>query len=304
MKLNKTRQQMYLKGEVGIINDGTVDRLLDITGFKFNGNYKYYTHQHQGHQAKFNEIKYYNISWFYEEDMPKWVKVVKADSFKWYKDKIGEVFEVINEGKFALGDAYYAIKKEGLAIYKSDCTPCDAPNEVSNELPKMVKYMGTEYDVVCKQDPYYRLSCGVVKQDDCTPINETNNELPKVGEWWECVENVSIDGSKIFTSGKKYKCEDEGYLTNNNKKRTLIAGCNDYRSHFIKSTQPTPTSYKLNIDIPEWVLKAGDEIEVGRLPRSIMEYIATPIYATPYTLSNGQVIILSDEDIENIKKLG
>ena len=233
-KLNKSRQKMYLDGEVGIINDGTVEQLREVTGIPhYDGTSKTYREGAYG-------VQYHPISWFYENE---------------------------------------------------------------TELPKMVKYMGTEYDVVCKQDPYYRLSCGVVKQDDCTPINETNNELPKVGEWWECVENVSIDGSKIFTSGKKYKCEDEGYLTNNNKKRTLIAGCNDYRSHFIKSTQPTPTSYKLNIDIPEWVLKSGDDIEPGRLPRSIMEYIATPIYTQPYTLSNGQVIILTDEDIVNIKKM-
>ena len=217
---------------------------------------------------------------------------------------VEQLREVTNDRDYMGSFTYY---------HKNRIFPSDAPldnvqyqpiewfYENETELPKVVKYMGTEYDVVCKQDPYYRLSCGVVKQDDCTPINETNNELPKVGEWWECVENVSIDGSKIFTSGKKYKCEDEGYLTNNNKKRTLIAGCNDYRSHFIKSTQPTPTSYKLNIDIPEWVLKSGNEIEVGRLPRSIMEYIATPCIT--FTLENGTEIELTTNDIDKIKKL-
>lgn len=271
MKLNKEKQKMYLNGEVGIINDGTVERLLDITGFKFNGNYKYYTHQHQGHQAKFNEIKYYNISWFYEEDMPKWVKVVKADSFKWYKDKIGEVFEVINEGKFALGDAYYAIKKEGLAIYKSDCTPCDAPNEVSNELPKM-------------------------------------------GEWWECLKKYCN-----FNKGVKYECHQEGTLTIEDGRKFNISDVK-IMDNFRKVTQlneveRTPSAYKLNIDIPEWKLKvcdvstskglAGYDFPNGNyILESMLKHIATPIYATHYTLSNGQEIILTDEDIENIKKLG
>lgn len=68
-------------------------------------------------------------------------------------------------------------------------------------------------------------------------------------------------------------------------------------------TPPTPTSYKLNIDIPEWKLKAGDEIEVGRLPRSIMEYIATPIYTQPFTLENGTEIELTNNDIDKIKKM-
>ena len=66
-------------------------------------------------------------------------------------------------------------------------------------------------------------------------------------------------------------------------------------------TTPTPTSYKLNIDIPEWVLKAGDEIESGRLPRSIMEYIATPCIT--FTLENGTEIELTNNDIDKIKKM-
>ena len=31
MKLNKTRQQMYLDGKVGLINDGTVEQLREVT---------------------------------------------------------------------------------------------------------------------------------------------------------------------------------------------------------------------------------------------------------------------------------
>ena len=197
MKLNKQRQQMYLDGKVGLINDGTVEQLREVTDDRdYMGKFTYY-HKNRifPSDAPLDNVQYHPIEWFYE--------------------------------------------------------------------------------------------------------NET--ELPKVGEWWECVEDVSIDGSKIFTSGKKYKCEDEGYLTNNNKKRTLIVGCIDYRSHFIKCTQPTPSSYKLNIDIPEWVLKAGDDIESGRLPRSIMEYIATPCIT--FTLENGTEIEITTNDIDKIKKM-
>ena len=191
MQLNKTRQKLYLDGKVGLINDGTVEQLREVTNDKhLKGILKQYDVLFE-----YKDIEYHPISWFYE--------------------------------------------------------------------------------------------------------NET--ELPKVGEWWECVENVSIDGSKIFTSGKKYKCEDEGYLTNNNKKRTLIAGFNDYRSHFTKSTPPTPTSYKLNIDIPEWVLKAGDAVVSNTLPTSILNHIATPCIT--FTLENGTEIELTTNDIDKIKKM-
>ena len=279
MKLNKTRQKLYLDGKVGLINDNNdVEQLREVTNDRdYMGSFTYY-HKNRifPSDAPLDNVQYHPIAWFYENEteLPKRVRVDKANE-GWYDTEIGNVFNVISEddGKYFVE---HPLNTEYLKhfIHKSDCTPI-----------------------------YILQSGNVATEYDCTPITETNNELPKVGEWWECVENVSIDGSKIFTSGKKYKCEDEGYLTNNNKKRTLIAGCNDYRSHFIKSTQPTPTSYKLNIDIPEWVLKAGDEIEVGRLPRSIMEYIATPIYTQPFTLENGTEIELTTNDIDKIKKM-
>lgn len=65
--------------------------------------------------------------------------------------------------------------------------------------------------------------------------------------------------------------------------------------------ETTPTSYKLNIDIPEWLLKVGDKIESGRLPRSIIEHIATP--CTTFTLENGTQIELTANDIDKLKKL-
>jgi hypothetical protein len=261
MQLNKTKQKLYLDGKVGLINDGTVEQLREVTNDRdYMGSFTYY-HKNRifPSDAPLDNVQYHPIAWFYENEteLPKRVRVDKANE-GWYDTEIGNVFNVISED-----DGKYFVEHP----------------------------LNTEY---LKH---------FIHKSDCTPINETNNELPKVGEWWECVEDVSIDGSKIFTSGKKYKCEDEGYLTNNNKKRTLIVGCIDYRSHFIKCTQPTPSSYKLNIDIPEWVLKAGDEIEVGRLPRSIMEYIATPIYTQPFTLENGTEIELTNNDIYKIKKM-
>jgi len=156
MQLNKTRQKLYLDGKVGLINDGTVEQLREVTNDRdYMGNFTYY-HKNRifPSNAPLDNRTHHPISWFYENE---------------------------------------------------------------TELPK-------------KQDPYYRLSCGVVKQGYCTT-----------------------------------------------------------------------TSYKLKIDIPEWVLKAGDEIESGRLPRSIMEYIATPCITI--TLENGTEIELTTNDIDKIKKM-
>jgi len=211
MQLNKTRQKLYLDGKVGLINDGTVEQLREVTGIPhYDGTSKTYREGAYG-------VQYHPISWFYEEDMPKWVKVVKADKDGvWYENEIGNAFKVtsLENGKYFVE---FSENTEYLKhfIHVSDCTPCDAPNEVNNELPKVER---------------------------------------------------------------------------------------------------TPSAYKLNIDIPEWKLKVGDVSTSKGLAgydfpngnyilESMLKHIATPIYATPYTLSNGQVIILSDEDIENIKKL-
>jgi hypothetical protein len=195
MKLNKTRQKLYLDGKVGLINDGTVDQLREVTNNKYlKGALKQYNVLFE-----YKDIHYHPISWFYE--------------------------------------------------------------------------------------------------------NET--ELPKVGEWWECVGDIHSDWDDSnpirYYKGKKYLCENNECLTDetNDKYHTW---CNPkFSQHFTKSTPPTQTSYKLNIDIPEWVLKAGDEIESGRLPRSIMEYIATPCIT--FTLENGTEIELTQNDIDKIKKL-
>lgn len=196
MKLNKQRQQMYLDGKVGLINDGTVEQLREVTNDRdYMGKFTYY-HKNRifPSDAPLDNVQYHPISWFYE--------------------------------------------------------------------------------------------------------NET--ELPKIGEWWECVKSYRNQ----YTKGKKYLCEIKGKLTDDdNAKYNGFFDIDVYNQHFIKSTQPTPTSYKLKIDIPEWVLKAGNEIEVGRLPRSIMEYIATPIYTQHFTLENGTEIELTNNDIDKIKKM-
>ena len=199
MKLNKQRQQMYLDGKVGLINDGTVEQLREVTNDRdYMGKFTYY-HKNRifPSDAPLDNVQYHPIAWFYE--------------------------------------------------------------------------------------------------------NET--ELPKVGEWWECVEDVVMNTGDIeFIKGKKYVCEENSCLTNESNEENHYMG--EYRwfiKHFTKSTPPTPTSYKLKIDIPEWVLKAGDDIEVGRLPRSIMEYIATPCIT--FTLENGTEIELTNNDIDKIKKM-
>lgn len=195
MKLNKQRQKLYLDGKVGLINDGTVEQLRDVTDDRdYMGNFTYY-HKNRifPSNAPLDNVQCNPIAWFYENEMelPKKVRVDKATSGKeWYADFIGKTFDVTGE----LGNNDYTVLHLG--------------NKNNN----------------------------LIDKSDCTPITETNH-----------------------------------------------------------------ISYKLNIDIPEWLLKAGDEIEAGRLPRSIIEHIATP--CTTYTLENGTQIELTANDIDKIKKL-
>ena len=211
MKLNKTRQKLYLDGKVGLINDGTVEQLREVTNDRdYMGKFTYY-HKNRifPSDAPLDNVHYHPISWFYdnETELPKMVIVDKAND-GWYDTEIGNVFNVISEddGKYFVE---HPLNTEYLNhfIHKSDCTPI-----------------------------YILQSGNVATEYDCTLI-----------------------------------------------------------------TTPTPSSYKLKIDIPEWVLKAGDEIESGRLPRSIMEYIATPCIT--FTLENGTEIELTNNDIDKIKKL-
>jgi len=195
MKLNKTRQQMYLDGKVGLINDGTVEQLREVTDDRdYMGKFTYY-HKNRifPSDAPLDNVQYHPIAWFYENEteLPKNVRVDKATGGKeWYADFIGTTFDVTGQ--------------------------CENNDYTVLHLGSKTNYL--------------------IAKSDCTPI-----------------------------------------------------------------TPPTPTSYKLNIDIPEWLLKDGDDIEPGRLPRSIMEYIATP--CTTFTLENGTEIELTNNDIYKIKKM-
>lgn len=214
-KLNKNRQQMYLDGKVGLINDGTVEQFNEVTyGQGWEGNAKYY-HGEWAHDYPQNGIEHKPIKWFYEEE----------------------------------------------------------------------------------------------------------SELPKVGEWWECIEDVVMNTSETtFIKGKKYLCESDNCLTNEDGDTNHCMGDLEFTNkHFIKSTAPDqqPTAWKLNVDVPEWGLESGitgrtigdlvpfqdNNKQPCLLPISILQHIATPIYHTPFTLENGTTINLTAKDIQNIKKL-
>ncbi len=82
---------------------------------------------------------------------------------------------------------------------------------------------------------------------------------------------------------------------------------------FYETETRKPTAWKLNIDVPEWRLEKDmvgiiDKDMVANfahaiLPNSILQHIATPIYGTKIKLESGAEIELSENDIENIKKL-
>jgi len=124
--------------------------------------------------------------------------------------------------------------------------------------------------------------------------------LPKVGEWWECLKDVKMnsDDRIEFIKGKKYPCEINSCLTNeSNEENHYMKEGNWFIKHFIKCTQPTPTSYKLRkgfecTDVPP-------TITLERL----LEIVATPIYTQPFTLENGTEIELTNNDIDKIKKM-
>ncbi len=209
--LNKNRQQEYLQGKIGLINDGTLEQLREVTTIDLLGTRKYYHINKEPSKEPLPNTTYQPMSYFYDVEMPKWVKVVKAERNNWYADKIGEKYEVINENSTLDGVPYYAVNHPENSIgcthviYKSDCTPCDPPSE---------------------------------------------------------------------------------------------------------AIQRTPIAWRLNVDIPEWKLSKGMSYPTevlaypnGAIPQHILHHIATPIYTTKFTLSNGSEIELSEEDIENIKKL-
>ena len=67
MKLNKQRQQMYLDGKVGLINDGTITQLREVTDDKdYMGKFTYY-HKNRifPSDAPLDNRTYHPIAWFY-----------------------------------------------------------------------------------------------------------------------------------------------------------------------------------------------------------------------------------------------
>ena len=70
MKLNKTRQKLYLDGKVGLINDGTVEQLREVTNDRdYMGKFTYY-HKNRifPSDAPLDNVQYHPISWFYENE--------------------------------------------------------------------------------------------------------------------------------------------------------------------------------------------------------------------------------------------
>ncbi|MDQ5929955.1 MAG: hypothetical protein QG594_1737, partial [Bacteroidota bacterium] len=65
-----------------------------------------------------------------------------------------------------------------------------------------------QYDVLtmCKDIKYHPIAW----------FYENETELPKVGDWWECVKDVKMnsDDRIEFIKGKKYLCEINSCLTN------------------------------------------------------------------------------------------
>jgi len=152
-------------------------------------------------------------------------------------------------------------------------------------------YIGTAFNVVrdLNSDDYIVEHLGsksnyLIAKSDCTPITETNNELPKRVKYLDKVWDVINKVKNLYSLSLPDKS----------------VSCFAHVTECTPINETTPTSYKLNIDIPEWLLNVGDEIESGRLPRSIIEHIATP--CTTFTLENGTQIELTENDIDKIKK--
>ena len=127
MKLNKTRQKLYLDGKVGLINDNNdVEQLREVTNDRdYMGKFTYY-HKNRifPSDAPLDNIQYHPISWFYEneKELQKRVRVDKAND-GWYDTEIGNVFNVISgdDGKYFVE---HPLNTEYLKyfIHKSDCT--------------------------------------------------------------------------------------------------------------------------------------------------------------------------------------
>lgn len=125
-KLNKQRQQMYLDGKVGLINDGTVEQLREVTTKEgYLGAYKYYALEYNSPRFPKDGIDYKPMSWFYEDEteLPKVVKV-RIDKCvgnrAWYFYNIGNEYYV---QEYDADQNYWQLIKDPIRlILKSDCT--------------------------------------------------------------------------------------------------------------------------------------------------------------------------------------
>ena len=125
-----------------------------------------------------------------------------------------------------------------------------------------------------------------------------------VEQLWEVVNTNGYKGNRMF------------YHKNSTDLTKPIDGKEYHPIAWFYETAPEtrkPTAWKLNIDVPEWRLEKDmvgilDKDMVANfshalLPNSILQHIATPIYGTKIKLESGAEIELSENDIENIKKL-
>lgn len=127
-----------------------------------------------------------------------------------------------------------------------------------------------------------------------------------VEQLWEVANTNGYKGNRMFY----HKNSTDLTKPNDGKEYHPIAWFYDKEPETRK-----PTAWKLNIDVPEWDAKAGtvginhkkydDAVQFNNSlsPKSLLPYIATPIYGTKIKLESGAEIELSENDIENIKKL-
>ena len=130
MKLNKTRQKLYLDGKVGLINDGTVEQLREVTNDRdYMGKFTYY-HKNRifPSDAPLDNIQYHPIAWFYENEieLPKvgewWecvedVKMNSDDRIEFIKQKIN--YKVNNDVIFSINKTTNANNKPVSAALQS-----------------------------------------------------------------------------------------------------------------------------------------------------------------------------------------
>lgn len=91
-KLNKNRQQMYLDGKVGLINDGTVEQLREVSkNTYYCGVSKYYSLEYNSSKFPKEGVEHKPMSWFYEEEAEQptaWKLNVDVPEWGLEKDEI------------------------------------------------------------------------------------------------------------------------------------------------------------------------------------------------------------------------